>query len=670
MCCAVFALALPAQTPAPQAPWLAEIQQIQQEMHRAPLGSLDARLERAWKAALAAPRHPQFRTAAQMAWHFYQFQGYELKAEQLLRDAIAATAKGDLQPHRGLLASLAAHFESAQQPVKAVPMREKLAAERAPGAASSLAHLYERIGETGKAEAAWKQVMEQREEQPAVNRPGGGRSASRLMGAFFSPGGASNELASFYARHGRQAEAEQIYEKALEDAARSGSAREWTNAAEGYIGLLAQQRRFDEAIGLARRSLAAVEAAPEPEPNLRVFRMHRLAGLLMQAGRPAEAVAVQNRMVEAAPAGSPEALQALSSLAEMLMQQKRLEEAEKTVARMREAGGTQMGDYTLARIREMQNKPEEARRLRESAAPPVPGPAIPERTVYEAIGPAQQALMRGDTGAALAAADEVLALAAARSAANPQEIAPLMGLAGSLMAVRKEAEARRILAEAFRILDGAPDHPRVADALASGVSTMVLLGMTAEAERAIARQEKILIAAKGSDTPALRPASYARSELMTRAGNPAGVVEERRRMLAITEKSSGPKSRDSLYALREVAWAYPPLQNWGEEEAVLAALLESTVAVAGASSLDHAHILVHMANRASENREFDKALAWIDRAIEAARTLPDAAVHLPPIVQNREQIVRTRSAPAGSRWFDTDGFSRTDGTRLGTGPRP
>ena len=162
---------------------------------------------------------------------------------------------------------------------------------------------------------------------------------------------------------------------------------------------------------------------------------------------------------------------------------------------------------------------------------------------------------------------------------------------------------------------------------------------------------------------------------MQRESNWEGVIDERKRMLARIEKATGPKSRESLYALREVAWAYPPLNNWPEEERVLATLIERTESVSGRSSLDYSHALVHTANRASENREFDKALSWIDQAIEVAGSLPDAGVHLPAMAQNRAQIAKAKDGPlegapanGGGRWFDNDRFQKTDGTRLGNRP--
>ncbi|HSA66515.1 MAG TPA: hypothetical protein VLE24_02490 [Methyloceanibacter sp.] len=625
---AFFAIALPAQVsaPAPQRQWLTDLQNIQQEMQEAPLGSLDAKVERAWRAALEVPQDPEFQMAAQMTSSFYQSQGYDLKAEEVLRQALAATPEADAQTRRNLTSQLASYFESTQQLVKALTIREAMAKEPPPPAtngytpasyeAITLANLYERMGEFEKAEAAWQEVAARRAAEAAQK---GSDSRLRTAVGPFSLGyrsGGQNELAAFYSRRGRAAEAELLYKKDLADAAQSSSPYQWNSAAEDYIGFLSQQRRFDEAVDLTRQSIARIEASSDPHANQVLHWKHQhLANLLTQAGRADEARAAQKEADEA------------------------------------------------------------ASQLRESAA--VPNVTAPNRvaTVYDIVGPAQQAAIQGSIEVAVAAADKAVALAAERSRTNPQEVAGLMSLASVLLSKEKETEARRIAAEGLRILEQVPDHPRVADALGSVTSAMANLGMTAEAERAIDREEKILVSAKGAESEALNSVSYGRIALMQRDTNWTGVIDERKRMLARTEKATGSKSRESLYALREVAWAYPPLNNWPEEEGVLATLIERTVSVSGQSSLDHAHALVHTANRASQNREFDKALSWIDQAIEVARALPDASVHLPAMVQNRAQIVKATNAPPGAaapngdgRWFDNDRFQRTDGTRLGNRP--
>jgi hypothetical protein len=164
-----------------------------------------------------------------------------------------------------------------------------------------------------------------------------------------------------------------------------------------------------------------------------------------------------------------------------------------------------------------------------------------------------------------------------------------MSLANLLMSKQKEEEARRIAVEALQMLEQAPDHPRVAAALGSVVSIMARLGMRVEAERTW-----------------------------------AGVIDKRK---------------------------HPSVNNWPDGQRVLLTLRERTVSPSGESSLDHAHILEHAANRASQNREFDQALAWMDEAIEIARALPDAGVQVAGMMREREQIAQAKQAPPGGPFY-------------------
>jgi tetratricopeptide (TPR) repeat protein len=196
------------------------------------------------------------------------------------------------------------------------------------------------------------------------------------------------------------------------------------------------------------------------------------------------------------------------------------------------------------------------------------------------------------------------------------------------------------------ILDQAPDHPHVASALGSLSQLLAEVGMTAEADRLIERQEAILIRAKGAEAVALNEAGSGRIALMQHGQNWEGIVEERKRMLARMEKAAGPKSQDSMWVLRELAWSYQPLNNWPEEESVFSTLLERTINLYGRSNVETARVLQQMANRASENRQFEKALDWIDQGIEAARATPDTGL-LQSMTQNRAQIPRAARVPRG-----------------------
>jgi tetratricopeptide (TPR) repeat protein len=665
---AFFAVAFAAQVSAqaPQPQWLTELQAIQREMYQSPLGTLDNKVDLAWRAALeTGPRDWRFQMAAQIVSNFYQSQGYDLKAEQALRQAIAAVPQDDAQMRRNLTSQLAGVFECTGQLVKALAIREELAKLPPPTAtpsyeAAALANLYERMGEIGKAEAAWKEVAAQRAAEAAART-----SDPRFASAPFQ----QNELANFYAHHGRAAEAEELYKKALAEAPQGRSPLVWDPAEEGYLNFLSEQRRFDEAAGLIRKSIQALEDSPDPQAAQALFaKRQRLVSIWRQAGRRDDALAMQKQAVEAARPGSLEYVHALASLAQMLAGENRLEEAEQAVAEMRgtpagNANGAKFQEatalQTLARIRDMQNRPEEARRLRASAGM-VNGAGRNQTTLWDVVGPAQQEAFRGNVDAAAASMDKALALAAERITTNPQEITALTKMALLLKSRQREEEAQRIANVMVSLFDQAPDHPHVASALGSLSQLLAQLGMAAEADRLIERQEAILIRAKGAEAVALNEAGSGRIALMQHEQNWEGIAGERKRMLARMEKAAGPKSQDSMWLLRELAWSYQPLNNWPEEEGVFSMLLERTINFYGRSNVETAHVLQQMANRASENREYEKALGWIDQGIEAARATPDIAL-LQSLTQNREQILRAKDAPAASlKWFN--GSSCVQGT--------
>jgi hypothetical protein len=113
---------------------------------------------------------------------------------------------------------------------------------------------------------------------------------------------------------------------------------------------------------------------------------------------------------------------------------------------------------------------------------------------------------------------------------------------------------------------------------------MIELEMRIEAERAIERLQKILTSARGAESPALNMVGSARIALLRLDSNWAGVLDERKRMLVRMEKATGPKSVQSLYALRELAWDYPALDNWPDEEGVLLTLREPLLRPRGRSA--------------------------------------------------------------------------------------
>jgi hypothetical protein len=659
LCLLAFNLLAQNYTPQPEPQWLVNLRTA----HYSTLQTDYPEIEQTWRSALRDPLHPQFPAAAQLASSLYNMYGYELKAERILRQALAAVP-GDLAPqtHRNLAWQLASHFETTQQLVKALAIREEMgkpgpaeAEAQSTTDAAALARLYERMGEIEKAEVAWKAASARRTAEMAASgvHPRSAtvmRSFSGLRGMPYGFAGSNygpgNELAGFYARHGRAADAERIYKEAV--ASEPGSLQ----AVDAYAEFLAGQQRFDDAIALSRQSLSRLEASPTPDAaQIRIYRQQALAGLLTRAGRTADALAVMRQSVDAAQSlgSAPVYLQSLGSLARALIGQNRLDEAETTVERMRDAisGTNPMAVDILAQIRQRQQRTEEAARLRASLREPAVATGERPPALHDLIAPAEQAAAAGNIDPALALVGQAIALAAERVRTSPQEVTLLLRLAHLMAGRNQAAAARRLAHEALRILEQAPDHPRVADALGSLVSQLAALGLTAEAERALERQERILISAKGEESPALNADGYGRIALLQRTSDWNGILNERKRMHQRTSAATGARSQESLFALREVAWAYAPLDDWPEEERTLLALRTQTVSLLGLSSIEHVNLLEHMANRAAHHRQLDQALRWIDEAIEIAPGLASGSSMLPSLVQTRARFTEAHDFNRG-----------------------
>lgn len=686
----------PAMEPEPQ--WLKDLREVQQQIYQNPGKFLDQKAQQAWQAALATPQHPQFQQAATITLNLYQSQGYDLKAEQLLQQAISLIPPDQLLVKRQLRLHLASHYETIGQLVKAVGIREQMIQEPFPAEGddstgfsfeiNAFANLYERMGEMEKAESLWGKATELGKTQKIAAISGsapfrGGISSNRFGYRF-----QQQYLADFYIRRERPEEAEKIYRKALAEAT---APEDWVSAADGYILMLTQQRRFAEAIELQKQSFAKLDASADPQAFRTVlYRRQSLSNLLEQAGQLDEALAIEKQAVSEAQkngTGSPEYMQALNSLTQMLMRLNRLDEAEEAIEQTRVAASASkdqlpfaenMAVQALARIRKIQNKPDEARKLRESIHVPSQS-SNQQGSLHHRISSLQQNVLRGNVDVVLVDLDGALALAAEKIPDDPRAAGTLISLANILMGRQKLDEARRIVLAILPLLNDAPDHPGVADVLGSLTYVMTGLEMGAEIEQAMARQEKILIAAKGPESLALNAVHQSRLLLMQRNSDWSSVVDERKRILDRTEKLTGLKSMESFHALRELAWAYPPSNQWSEEQVVLSRLQERTGILRGTTSSDYAHILFQLANRNADNQQFDQALAFMDQGIEIIRNLPDGQTQLPGWLENRVSIVNRRDALLGGkpfiqqnggmnnnqRWFDTSQSLGTNRPRFG-----
>lgn len=486
----VVAAGLRAQMPAPERPpvWMDTLQQAQQKVFQAPLGSLDQKVEEAWQSALQMPQSQYFLTAASMTSIFYQQQGYDLKAERVLRQAITAVPEKDsLSQRRRLNLQLVDLFESTQQLVKAVPIRESTAKQYAsdPQERASeieqLAHLYERMGELEKAESLFKEAIPLCVAQKNPGAAAGERISSKGHASFMrvvtgrnssaiyyrSNGTCECGLAQFYERHGRGAQAEQVYKRELDNAGAVFSI--WDAVAERYASFLTQQRRFDEVVKLTQERIARTEGSSNPDTDqTALFPKQTLAQILLQAGKADQALLIEQEAVRAAPLGSLLRVQALDSVAQSLIRQNRLEDAERTVEELRNAGAADRDNskyhetntlLTLAQIRDLQNKPEEAKHLRANAwhSDPSLDQAV---NINSLVSEAFQAANRNDLNRLMAIVDQALTIAAQRQKTDFQEAVRVVQLVYPLG--KKKEEARRVLSTVLQILEevSPPDHPQ------------------------------------------------------------------------------------------------------------------------------------------------------------------------------------------------------------------
>lgn len=230
------ALSAPAQVAAPQPAWMEVFKKVfGPQAHGVALGSLDQEVEKSWAAALVAgPRHSSFETAAQQTSQYFASQGYEVKAEKVLRQAIAAAGRVEAEPAerdraRSLNLSLAQRLTQDHKFVAAVGVVQELLdgakGTSDPGlrisALMQLAQLREQMGEFETVEALLQEAKALQSAPAAVPPRGAiaptGAIGFMRMGSFGGPGG-SADLAGFYQRQGDVAKAEALFKKDLDDA--------------------------------------------------------------------------------------------------------------------------------------------------------------------------------------------------------------------------------------------------------------------------------------------------------------------------------------------------------------------------------------------------------------------------------------------------------------------
>ena len=363
----------------------------------APLGSLDKEVDEAWAAALAAgPLDPSFEPCAQQAAQYFGAQGYDRKAETILRQAISAAGQADVTKARSLRLALAQRLNQEQKFLAAASLIQEVlgelkAAQDQPAlgtqiaALTQLAQLREQMGEPDAVEALLREAKTLQSARPPestastsssglrfarASRPG---FASFRMGSFSEIHAGPSDLVGFYQRQGSPAKAEALLKKEMEDAK---TPEETQRALQNYVHFLNSQQRWEESIAQLEKLIGMQSASSRPEDrNMLTGSRQNLAHALATTGKPDKALEILKENAAQSSGDAFQHAEALRAYAQMLVQQKQFDEAEKVVEQIRQPSGKNaaevskyaqsMADGILANIRQMQNRTEDARILRE-----------------------------------------------------------------------------------------------------------------------------------------------------------------------------------------------------------------------------------------------------------------------------------------------------------------
>ena len=687
----------------------------------AALGSLDQEVEKSWGAALAAgPVHPLFESAAQQTAQYFASQGYDRKAEAILRQAISAAGQArveqaDPAKARSLRLALAQRLSQEQRLLAAAVLTEAVLEEikaapdqAAPGgrisALMQLAQLREQMGELETAEVLLREAKTLQSAPAAprssVSVPHFARAANPGSTGFVRAGSGRNyagvtDLAGFYQRHGETAKAEGLLQKELNEAK---APEEVFRAVQSYGQFLISQQRWEEGAAQWEKLIALQSASGRPEDRQTLaYSRVNLAHALMAGGRAEKALEILRAHVAQSSGDAYQRADALRTYASMLIQQQQLEEAEKVVEQIRRPApfsgknaaemakqAESMADHLLADIRQRQNRGDEARALRERTMAHAPRPegAGAPVPLWNLLQPVQELMRRQKYDEAMAQAQQILAEGLPRIHNHPEEIGAFGNLIHSLPQGRQE-ERLQWIRTLLATLDGVrpADHPRVAQALGQFVGIAMQAGLSAgEITRLLESEEKILVASKGEDSPALNDVSRQRAQFFSFRGDYADAAAEMKRALKRTEAASGAKSQMALQMMRELIGALQMTnESWPEEERLRLALIERSgpsTGMGGSFTQD----MSMLASRYFAFGQREAAVSWMDRAIELAKKNPQTASAVQQFEQQRNHFASPQSqpqpganpyyAPAPGRWFNTGEVSNTQGVRLGNRPVP
>lgn len=293
------------------------------------------------------------------------------------------------------------------------------------------------------------------------------------------------------------------------------------------------------------------------------------------------------------------------------------------------------------------------------------------------IQPVQELMARHKYDEAMSRFQRILTDSAPRIQRHPEEIGAFTNLVQSLPQGRQE-ERLQLMRSIIATLDGVrpADHPRVARALSQFVGTAMHAGLNAaEITRLLERQERILVASKGEDSPALNDVSRQRAGFLAFRGDHSEAAVEMKRALKRTEAASGAKSQPALQIMREVINSLQATnESWPEEESLRLAVIERSGQSAGLGG-NVAHDMSSLATRYFAVGQRENAVAWMDKAIDLARRNPQMTPMVQGFQHQRAHFANEQVQPsaggspffgaASGRWFNGVGASGVAGSRLG-----
>ncbi len=671
--------------PDAQPPWFTELQKIIQERHQAPLGSLDHQVDQIWQQALLAPGHPLFLYTAQSVQMHYHSQGYHLRAEAILEQALQTVPADPPEIRWQLISALAMNDEMSFRFKKSLARREALLDEilanekeshQSLSALQQIASIHERMGEMEKAESAirklielWSKVAEQKNtglgEQSLAGVSGevSNRAGSSLGMPFF--GGTSvrglttsihptiphsgtrpNFLASFYVRTGRLDEAEKIYKSSVAQANHDPNL--WRQAAWDYVHFLRQQRRFQEAINLSLQMIEKVRLLPHSQGDPVIHLQQQLVHLYQQNGQTDQAIEMQRALVVDSLGtqnqNSYMGFSALQVLFQLLLQNQQLDEAEKVLLQLdsfqpsdssQESHFDQLKNHLRASILQARGKTVEAQKLKQMHSP---HPSVPGNEFLTQIEKTRGKLMTANPEEAAVEIDNILQILKSRTQIQPHEIQMALSLIHTQQISQSQEIKSKFLNVLYELLMEKSDHPQVVEAFGDITTQLYHFGMREQAEEIIRKQQKVITDTSGPDSYFLNQVNRRRASLHQLNQQWDEAIAEHQKILERTDKLTGVKSMEGIQALQGLASAYIPAQKWSEEQQVFTALQERIIGRYGVKSRENVHWLTQIANRLAGNQQFAEAGMRLDEAEALVATLPEKAYLLQTIQSTRSQL--------------------------------